>query len=301
MKTSILPTLAATLALAGLGVAGPAKTLKGPTDPKKPSPSAYAAEVLKLGPVGYWRLGEPKGTTAFDSSGHKRNGIYLGNPAFHQLGALHNDPDRAVRLDGKSYVEIRNSAAFSLGPKGMTVEAWMRPDVLDFPGQHGKGDDPYVHWLGKGETNQFEWGFRFYSRNLPDGKRSSRPNRISAYIWNADGGEGAGAYFEEPLTAGKWIYVVAVYEPVTKPNAGVLIYRDGVLKKGPPSKGTLYNTYNIKPKRGTAPLRLGTRDLGSFLVGGLDEVAIYPRVLAPAEIEHHYVLGTKGALRPLDK
>ena len=39
---------------------------------------------------------------------------------------------------------------------------------------------------------------------------------------------------------------------------------------------------------GTAPLRLGTRDLASFLVGGLDEVAIYPRVLTAAEIMDNY-------------
>src|SRR2546428_8029143 len=37
--------------------------------------------------------------------------------------------------------------------------------------------------------------------------RAGRPNRISAYIWNADAGEGAGAYFEEPLTAGNACHV----------------------------------------------------------------------------------------------
>jgi hypothetical protein len=35
---------------------------------------------------------------------------------------------------------------------------------------------------------------------------------------------------------------------------------------------------------GSAPVRLGTRDEGSFLAGGLDEVAIYPRVLSASEI-----------------
>ena len=36
--------------------------------------------------------------------------------------------------------------------------------------------------------------------------------------------------------------------------------------------------------RGTAPVRFGTRDLGSFLNGGIDDVAIYPRVLSAEEI-----------------
>jgi hypothetical protein len=171
----------------------------------------------------------------------------------------------------------------------------MRLSELDFPGQTGGNDDPYVHWLGKGETGSFEWGFRVYSKHKKDGKLSSRPNRVSAYIWNAkatkDGAsnEGAGAFFEDQLKPGQWMHVVAVYEP-PGPGAGVRIYRDGKLRKGPPDKGTLYSTFEIEPKHGAAPVRLGTRDQGSFLRGGLDEVAIYPRVLTAAEIKGHYEL-----------
>jgi hypothetical protein len=238
-----------------------------------------------LKPVGYWRLGEPRGPTAFDWSGHGHNGTYHGAPALAQPGAIRNDPDRAVGLNGASYVQVPDSRDFSLTAAGMTVEAWVRPDRLDFPGQT---TNPYVHWLGKGEAGRFEWGFRFYSKN------SNRPNRISAYVWNAAGGEGAGAYFEEPLTPGRWIHVVAVYQP-PGPGAGVLIYRDGVFKKGPPDRGTLYSSYNITPAHGAAPLRLGTRDLGSFLTGGLDEVAIYPRCLTAAEILGNHRIATVGA------
>jgi hypothetical protein len=61
-----------------------------------------------------------------------------------------------------------------------------------------------------------------------------------------------------------------------------------VHRLGPPSSGTLYRTYGIYPANGTAPLRLGTRDFGSFLTGGLDEVAIYPRVLSPDEVLENY-------------
>jgi hypothetical protein len=63
-------------------------------------------------------------------------------------------------------------------------------------------------------------------------------------------------------------------------------------RQGPPSSGTLYSTYGIVPAHGTAPLRLGTRDNLSFtLNGGLDEVAIYPRVLTPGEIIENYNAG----------
>jgi hypothetical protein len=92
--------------------------------------------------------------------------------------------------------------------------------------------------------------------------------------------------------------VVACYDPSDKtdPKAGVSIYRNGTLCKGPTvpgSKGTFYRTYDIVPAHGKAPLRLGTRDRKSFLTGALDEVAIYPRVLTGEEIRDHYTAARK--------
>ena len=166
----------------------------------------------------------------------------------------------------------------------------MRPDRLDFADTAAV---KYIHWLGKGEERRYEWGFRFYTRG--DGER---PNRISAYIWNPSGQLGAGAYFQDRLVAGKWIHVVACYEPgnatVRLRPGGVSIYKDGVFRQGPPSRGTLYSNppdWKIMPQRGTAPVRLGTRDGKGFFIGGLDEVAIYPRVLSPEEIRWHYEVG----------
>jgi hypothetical protein len=167
----------------------------------------------------------------------------------------------------------------------------MRPDILEFPGETSES---LIHWLGKGEEEQQEWAFRFYSHN------SARPNRISAYIFNPSGGLGSGAYFEDALAVGKWMHIVAAFDPVSKanPKAGVSIYRDGVLRKGPGmpgSPGTLYTEFQVVPAHGTAPLRLGARDTRHhFLTGGLDEVAIYPQVLTAVEIREHWMIGSKG-------
>ena len=136
-----------------------------------------------------------------------------GNPNFGQPGAIVSSADSAIGLNGfdsGDYVEIPDvdGAPFSqpTSGAGLTVEVWMRPDALVFPGQT---DQPYIHWLGKGDRSQFEWGLRFYSQDAVQ-----RPNRISAYIWNPGGGEGAGAYFEDPnLQPGAWMHIVCVLRP----------------------------------------------------------------------------------------
>lgn len=268
-------------------------TALGTTLAAAAEPASYSEKVLAKKPVVYWRLGEAKGPTAVDATNHKHDGTYHGMPVFRQPGAIAKDTDTAIKLDGKgSYIEVPDHANFSqpTSGKGLTVEVWLRPDALEFDGETA---DNYVHWLGKGEPGRHEWTLRFYSR------KSKRPNRISAYIFNPAGGLGAGAYVEDKLTAGNWIHIVACYDPGDKnnPKAGVSIYRNGTLCKGPTvpgSKGTFYSAYDIVPAHGKAPLRLGTRDRKSFLTGALDEVAIYPCVLTGDEIRDHYATGRKG-------
>ncbi len=247
-------------------------------------PGAYAQAVLASAPLAYWRLDESRGPIARDASGHGNDARYLGRPLFRQRGAVRAEPGLAVGLNGpltKSCLEVRDRDEFSIetSGKGMSVEVWMRPDVLDFKGEAAGN---FVHWLGKGEKGRQEWGFRFYSR------RSDRPNRISAYLWNPDGKLGAGAYIDGPLTAGVWVHLVATFDDPRQPNARVCLFKNGQPSPHNISPGTLYKNYHITPRHGQAPVRLGTRDLRSFLTGGLDEVAIYPRVLRPDEILLHW-------------
>ena len=269
--------------------------IRGPLGNAAAATDPYSTVVLAKAPVGYWRLGEIAGPAAADLSGNASDGTYYGGPDFGEPGAIANSSDTAIALHGSDsgdYIEIPDpdSAQFSqpASGAGLTVEVWMRPDVLSFSGQTTQ---PYIHWLGKGEAGRYEWGLRFYSSDA-----AARPNRISAYIWNPSGGEGAGAYFEDhDLQPGAWIHIVACYDPGdlnTDPPAGVRIYRDGQLQLGPPSPGTLYRNYGISPAHGSAPVRLGARDnLLLTLEGGLDEVAIYPRVLSDAEILENYTTG----------
>ncbi len=254
---------------------------------RPPLPSAYRKAILASAPLAWWRLGETMGPTAFDEM-KKHPGKYRGPMGFGRPGAIKSGPNKAIEVKAKAWVEAPDRKAFSqpTSGAGLSVEAWMRPDKnLAFDGQGDAPEGPYVHWLGKGGPAAQEWALRFYSK-----KSKTRPNWVSAYVFNAAGGLGAGAHFKGPVKALEWLHVVACFEPGDKnmPQAGVRLYVNGVLRQGPPAAGTLYSSFGIVPRHGKAPVRLGTRDLLSFLHGGLDEVAIYGRVLRPGEVMAHW-------------
>ena len=156
-------------AAAGLAVLGVARPLAAG------EPSRYARTVLAKKPVAYWRLGEAAGPDASDSSGNGHRGTYRGTPAFQERGAIQGEANAAIRLDGRrSYVEIPDHKDFSLptSGEGLTVEVWVRPDVLQFKGETDAG---YIHWLGKGEPKKHEWALHSTAGGRRTGPSASRP------------------------------------------------------------------------------------------------------------------------------
>src|SRR5712664_2747585 len=109
--------------MAAAGGAGLASIMRGPLVRTVRASDQYSSVVLAKGPIGYWRLGEATGPTAFDASGNGYDGTYFGNPAFGQPGAITNDPDTAIGCNGTNsgdYVEILDpgGAAFSQPTSG---------------------------------------------------------------------------------------------------------------------------------------------------------------------------------------
>ncbi len=185
-----------------------------------------------------------------------------------------NDHGSYLHFDGtQSYIEIPDTPDFSLATTGsLTVSAWIRPAVLIFPTTE-KG---YVHWMGKGEAGKQEWVFRMYSQDNTVG----RDNRISFYVFDPVGGEGIGSYYQDPnnpVQAGVWLHVVGAAD-----TERTYIYVDGV-----PIESDIY-VGQIQPQHGTAPLRIGTRDLKSYFEGEIREVRIWNRKLADAEVAALY-------------
>jgi hypothetical protein len=188
-----------------------------------------------------------------------------------------NGGDAYLHFDGvQSYIEIPDSPEFSLTTTGaLTVSAWIRPSTLTFPSTEGKGVDltrAYVHWLGKGEAGQREWVFRMYSADNTDG----RANRISFYVFKPDGDLGIGSYYQDPnnpVQVGVWIHVVGSAD-----TEKTYLHVNGSLVDSDVYAG------QIQPRRGTTPVRIGTRDFHSFFEGEIREVRFWSRLLTDAEV-----------------
>jgi Concanavalin A-like lectin/glucanases superfamily len=208
--------------------------------------------------------------------------------------------DVYLKFNGtNAYVEAASIADYSVSTTGeLTVSVWMRPDTLNFPRVEPKSD--YIHWLGKGDTSSVdeEWTFRMYNqRDLFD--TPPRPNRISFYLFNPPGGLGVGSYVQAPVTRRQWIHLVGMAD-----TARTYFYENGQYircdtYRGPAQGGCeIHYQPNenvqlvIDPQPGPAPLRLGTKDLGSFLEGGLSRVRLWNRVLTAAEVSDLYTADT---------
>ncbi len=238
--------------------------------------SQYDTAVLQDHPVVYLRL-SALGTshTETDQSGNGRSGRYFPTTASFAKTQLPNG-EAATVFDGvNQYVEVDSSAALSVRRGGaLTLEAWIRPDTLEF--SHDEGDG-YVHWAGKGEAGEHEYVCRMYSKT----NSAHRPNRISAYAFNPAGGLGSGSYFQDTVQVGKWIHVAFVINTRTRPGT-IQIYKNGILRQSTP-----LSQFHVVPRAGKAPLRIGTRDFRSFFKGAVGKFAIYAYGLSPQQLQNH--------------
>src|SRR5205807_8936000 len=91
-----------------------------------PRTSPYSQAISSTpGVVSYWRLGEATGSTACDSAG-SNPGTYQSGTMLGQPGALVNDPDAAVHLNGTSgWVSVPAANSLNVGDR-FTIEAWVR-------------------------------------------------------------------------------------------------------------------------------------------------------------------------------
>jgi hypothetical protein len=227
--------------------------------------SVYAAAVAQDGPVAYWRVGESSGTLAHDHTGHGHDAAYVGGVTLGAAGALLNDTDTAITLDGAtghldaSDPDAGDAFAF-LGTAPMSLEAWALPTSLTTSYQRVFSHEP---------TTSPRQGYLMFVRTT-----NGDPSTLSLERW-MDGGVDQ-CPTTAPVTQGAWHHLVATYDGTTS-----TVYLDGTPVAAQASALPLLST------TATLLMGLGTFDPSPF-TGSLDEIAVYDEALPAARVTAHY-------------
>jgi len=101
-----------------------------------PAPQNYPQTIQADAPIGYWRLGEPSGTTGADSSGMNHPVTINGGPVMGVAGPL-ADGSLALQLDGvDDYATIPSGVTLPAN-SSVTVEWWQYVATADVKAAYG--------------------------------------------------------------------------------------------------------------------------------------------------------------------
>jgi hypothetical protein len=231
-------------------------------DPSAGGASAYSDAVLADEPVGYWRLGEPSGTTANDSAG-SNTGVYGPVPEQGVDSLVPGDPaNAAVAFDGDDdRVAIPHAAAVA-PTEQVAVEAWIKPDQLEANGT-------YSGLVVKPESYSLQFnGPRLEFTIMRDAARYRARAPIGA------------------IEAGQAYHVVGTYD-----GAQVRLYIDGEQVATTPLTGALGES--------DRDLSVGAwRDGVEHADGVIDDVSVYDAALSAAEVAEHWEIGSESPTPP---
>ena len=225
--------------------------------------SYYSSVILGDNPVGYWRFGEPYGsTTALDQTVNANNGTYTGGVYLQQRGAMFSDGDTCALFDGTSgYVSVPGTPLDATFTGNFSLEGWFRSTgPLTSNAQYMMSKDSGAN--------------------------------ITTYLFvdsiNILFVAGTAAAYTHATVAGVWYYVVGTYAAPTG-----TIYLNGVIG----------NSATLAGPTATpgVPMILGAQTdptLENFMVGYLDELAIYGYALTAAQVSNHYQAGITTLGRP---
>jgi hypothetical protein len=213
---------------------------------------SYPAAVVADGAVAYWRLDETSGLTAVDVVG-ALNGTISGNVTLNQAGAL-TDPSPAMQFGGGTgQIAIPASAILDL--QYMSFEAWVY--ITSNPGSQAIYEKTNDGAINSGVSVQLLTGTGWRARVLRAG--DFFPVMVDA---------GAA-----PLNA--WTHLAVTCDTTLR------MYLNGVPVGTPAAvAGGL--------RRGVATAVLASLTGTWRFIGRLDEVAVYPTALSPAQIAAHY-------------
>ncbi|MFH1716823.1 MAG: LamG domain-containing protein [Planctomycetota bacterium] len=196
--------------------------------------------------VGWWRLDEGSGTTAFDSSGNGNDAQFEGAPVWVQSGKLGG----AIRFNGSSdYLAAPDSESLDINGDQVSMAAWVNGE--DWPGAN--------HVVRKiADTGT---GSIYMIRVQPD--------TVRVYL-NTSAGESL-LQGTKVLATNEWVHIAVTYD-----GAQAIIYVDGQLDVAMDVSGQLNESDN--------ELRIGRGEPAGYFMGMIDDVRLYNHGLTEDEL-----------------
>jgi concanavalin A-like lectin/glucanase superfamily protein len=268
----------------------------------KPKGPTYNDVIIADRPQAFWAM-TARANAEPDLSGNGNTGMYQGRlPSI----AMMPNGDQAADFDGATqYLKVPSRTTLSIPTtRNLTVEAWYRPDVLEFP--NSVRPDGFVMVLGKciEYAPTCEWGLRMYNATTNQGRAS----RLSAYVFNPTGNLGAGAFWQPAsgvIKAGMWLHVVGEYTTQGQPSGcpanldypgSIDIWVNGIRWDAAAHRPTGCMDqpgFEVRPQANSSPLLIGTMALDSWFKGVVAKVTIYDYLLSQTQINKHYQTMTR--------
>jgi hypothetical protein len=207
--------------------------------------------------VGWWKLDEGSGLTAYDCSGNGRDGTFVyGTPANWVAGR--NDAGAAIHVDRAASSGCITVATFPAITGALSIALWT--NITDFPPDGGN-----KQYLAGKAFDFASGGFRLATTSPPD-----------EYDFGIDKLD-AGAFetLAAAVSPGTWVHLATVYVP----GVDVTFYVNGAVAA---HKVNAPGAIADDPK---AAFRIGCRaDGNDYIDAIIDDVRVYDRALSSGEV-----------------
>lgn len=219
----------------------------------------YSKVVLADSPIAYYRRRDPAGLLVLDQTGLGHNGTIVGTVT-DGASALFNDADPSMAFANAGHVSLGSGMNSIFQNHDFSIEAWAFFTV-------NATENPVLGFDGSGITD----GSLHLTRRSTDGGVL----RLGFYSDDMLG--------NTAMTLGQWWAIGCTWAAATKQR---IIYLNGL----PDKVGTSAGALNC-----TTPATIGRLFGGGLRTQGLlDDLAIYPYIVAPAQWANHFKTGIGG-------
>jgi hypothetical protein len=228
------------------------------------APASYPSVVAVDTPLAYWRLEEPSGTTAADSSGNSHPGTYTGTVTLGATGPIPSS--LALSAAGSGYMK----AALNLSAQNkLTVEFFLSWPTFSASNQRALE-------FSNGTTSAGATAGGFYV--VPNGSGGT----FDVGMYNGTGY--SGSTFARPSAGVFHHYLIELDRTVVSESGAVKMWIDGIAQTATPFTGSVAQGGNFINGFVTALADNAGANAGT---GTIDEVAIFAGLLSTGRIAAH--------------